>query len=61
MVVCPYCSENMESLNLSDETHEGYLDARLYVCNACQLEQIIRWDTGERHLFQKNDNNGLIG
>lgn len=56
MMLCPYCSEEMAAL--SNEEHQGYPDTHLYLCEICQIEQIVRWDTGERYLFQREEDHG---
>lgn len=46
MVKCPFCNQPMEGTNSTDQS--GFTD--LFRCGACQIEQAIYWEHGERLL-----------
>lgn len=52
MVVCPFCNQPMEGIDPGE--YGGFAD--MYMCGACQVEQAIFWDSGERVLLEKEDN-----
>ncbi|HHT72671.1 MAG TPA: hypothetical protein GX008_03050 [Firmicutes bacterium] len=49
MVNCPLCNQPMEGID--PEEYHGYAD--MYICGACQVEQAIFWDSGERVLLER--------
>lgn len=51
MVLCPFCNQPMEGID--PDEYNGYSD--IYICGACQVEQAIFWDSGERVLLEKDD------
>lgn len=51
MVKCPFCNQPMEGANLGD--HDAFTD--LFRCGACQVEQAIHWEMGERLLSWDED------
>ncbi|HOB41060.1 MAG: hypothetical protein WBI99_06405 [Limnochordia bacterium] len=46
MTLCPFCNQPMERVTPDDQ--EAYAD--LFRCGACQVEQAVYWDHGERLL-----------
>ncbi|NLM24599.1 MAG: hypothetical protein GX208_00590 [Firmicutes bacterium] len=52
-MLCPNCLQDMVNVDIDED--QRYPDTALFYCETCQLEQIVRWDTGERYLYQKDD------
>lgn len=54
-VLCPFCNQPMEGIVPNE--YSGYAD--MYICGACQVEQAIFWDSGERVVLEKDDSTEL--
>ena len=53
VITCPLCNQPMEGVDPQD--YGGFND--LYICGACQIEQAVYWETGERVILHNDDEN----
>mgnify|MGYP000855214651 FL=1 len=51
MIRCPFCNQPMVGVTSED----GELFTDLYRCGACQVEQAVYWEHGERLLSWEKD------
>ena len=51
MINCPFCNQPM--VGIDSEGEDSFGD--LFRCGACQVEQAIHWEKGERLLAWQED------
>lgn len=55
MAMCPFCNQPMD--RVTPDKEDTFTD--LFRCGACQVEQAVHWQTGERLLAWDDDSNQL--